>query len=509
MRDAAPISLSLERLAQVYGRCTAHRERLEEAGLSAAADDVSEFWRGYLDAAGRRNYPSFNEMLTMRRGATYPMAERAAEEQHEEAERMHAEAAYWVASRSVPSSFLERLEESSVGAPLAFPFPEGTFTANALTNAITAHRVVEWCGRELAGRRLRILEIGAGFGQMADQLLGLLDIESYTICDLPENLFLSAFFLQASHPARSATLVAGPEDAASELNFLTPPLLEGAQGPYDLVINAYSFQEMNRSSVETYFAHARRTLADGGLLYSLNSHGKSGIGAAREYPLEGFRLLGMTAPRAFPFQLAATEPYELVLSPGQGAPVDAIDALAQAYQLGLHQEIEQVAAGLPDGLDRDQAAWLEGLIAFLGSADGAAKESALGALESAGAFPAATGYLRGCLSLACDRAEEAERELGEAVELLDESPACVRAHTALAGLAHRRGDVATRDEQAAAAQALAPHLASDVGALSVDYHALSALNAEILRISRSERSSPSAAGGGLRARLLRTATGRH
>jgi putative sugar O-methyltransferase len=509
MKEPSPAPPSLDRLARAYERCAGQRERLESAGLLAGADDVSDFWREYLDSHERRNYPTFNEMLVMRRGATYPMAERAAEELHEEAERVHAEAAYQVASRSLPPGFMKRLEESPVGAPIAFSFAEGTFTANALTNAITASRVVEWCGRCLPSRRLRILEIGAGFGQMADQLLRLLDVESYTICDLPENLFLSAFFLQASHPSRTATLVTGLEDAPSELNFLTPPLLKWASGPYDLVVNAYSFQEMNRSSVETYFVHTRRTLAADGFLYSLNSHAKSGIRAAREYPLAGFRLLGMTAPRAFPFQLTATEPYELVLTPGEGAPVDEIDAVAQAYQVGLHQQIEGVAASLVGGSEGRYAPWLEALTVFLSPADAPAKERALARLEATGALPAPTGYLRACLSLACGRWQDAEREMLDVVDLLDESPARARAHTSLAALAHRRGDHATRRAQVQAAARFAPHLARDVEVLSVDYHALSGQDAGWLRLTGRKRSGRRQAAGGLKARLLRASTGRH
>lgn len=498
-------SLSLEWLGHVYEGCVAQRERLDKSGLLVGTGDVSEFWREYLDAPERRNYPSFNDMLTMRRGATYPMAERAADELHEETERAHAEAAYRVASSSVPSSFLERLEESSVGAPIAFPFPEGTFTANALTNAITAHRVVEWCSRELLSRPLRILEIGAGFGQMADQLLRLLEVETYTICDLPENLFLSAFFLQASHPSRFATLVADRSDVPSELNFLTPPLLEWADGPYDIVINAYSFQEMTRGSVETYFAHARRSLAEDGFLYSLNSHAKSAIRAAREYPLEGFRVLGLTAPRSFPFQLVATEPYELVLAPGDGAPMDGIDAVAQAYQLGLHGEIGEVSTALVDGVDGKRLRWLQALISFLAPRDASAKEQPLTELESTGAFRPATAYLRGCFALACEDWDDAERTLRDVVESLDESPARVRAHTSLAALAHRRGDEAARGIQVEAAARLAPHLASDVEAYSLDYDALSSLDGEWLRIVRSEGPRPPNTGAGLRSRLLRVA----
>src|SRR5207249_2955923 len=120
--------------------------------------------------------------------------------------------------------------------------------------------------------------IGAGFGQAARQLIERLDIRTYAVCDLPENLFLSAFYLQGLFPERRAAFVDGQDDGAgAELAFVVPRLLHHLAGPFDLVLNAYSFQEMNRASVEEYFAFAAAALEPDGLLYSLNAHGKAEI----------------------------------------------------------------------------------------------------------------------------------------------------------------------------------------------------------------------------------------
>lgn len=497
---------SVNRLQAIYDASITAFQELGERGLLVGSDDVSEFWRELLDDPARRSYPPFNEMLAVRRGATWPMAERSAEELHAGVEEAHARTAYTIASRSVPAGFLARVEESPVGAPLVFPFPEGSFSANALTNAITAWRLVDWCERLGLDRPLRILEVGAGFGQMAHQLHGLLEIESYTICDLPENLFLSSWYLQAAHPELEARLVTRSDAAPAALNFLTPPLLELAGGPYDLVVNAYSFQEMNRATVERYFAHARATLADDGVLYSLNSHGKSGIETPGQYPLGGFRLLGIGAPRAFPFQLNATEPYELALARGDGAPVDAVDSLGRAYQLGFHEELEPIAAGLAAG-SADGAPWLDALRRLLGPGTTETKEEALADLRSSDAAPAATALLAAWFDVARDRPEEADAGIAAALELLPPTTARVHAHVARAALAHRRNDQRVRDLHSAAAHELAPHLAGDADRLIPKYHGVVGQAAAFLGLPQSTRAVGARALRRLRAPGARS--GRH
>src|SRR5262249_10359143 len=142
--------------------------------------DAGEFWRGVFAEEKRRNYPSFDEMLVMRRGFTFPLADRA-KVGETGVERAYAESAYAVVAPSVRDGWLDRVHESAVGAPVSFDVAGHRVTGGGVVNALTTYRVVEAVRRAgLAERPLRVLEIGAGYGQVAAQLRQVLEIESYT-----------------------------------------------------------------------------------------------------------------------------------------------------------------------------------------------------------------------------------------------------------------------------------------------------------------------------------------
>ena len=282
---------SIDTLYDAWRRAVAYADLVSKHGWMEGREDTSPFWQEYLDA--RRPYPSFHDALVLRRGSTWPLAERGVEAANERAEQLWAEAAWSVVSRELTPGFLDRVGESSVGSPVTFEFAGRQFSAGFLTNALTAERVVHWVGtRQQLGRPLRILEIGAGYGQVAHQLHQLLPVELYAICDLPENLFLGSYYLQANLPESPVTFVT-PDSAApaSGLAFAIPPFLERLGGDFDVILNTYSFQEMNKRSVDEYFAHARVALAPDGFFLSLNSHGKAGTGIHRpsDYPIGAIR----------------------------------------------------------------------------------------------------------------------------------------------------------------------------------------------------------------------------
>jgi SAM-dependent methyltransferase len=269
---------------------------VDEIEGTASSHDLSEFWREHFADRRQDGYPSFEEMLVLRRGFTLGLGDRP--EDHE-GERGYAEAAWAVVSPSMPDAWFDRFEESPLGSPFTFDLGGRRLSGGAVVNGLTASRIGARCeDAGLGVRPLRVLEIGAGYGQVAHQLIQALEIESYSICDLPENLLLSAFYLQGTFSERGGELI-GPGDTPTPgagLVFTVPPFLERLEGPFDLIVNSYSFQEMNRESVDEYFDHARRNLADDGVFYSLNAHGKAGIERPSQYPVEQFRLASVSCP---------------------------------------------------------------------------------------------------------------------------------------------------------------------------------------------------------------------
>lgn len=459
------MSPSLPALRAAYDRCVAFAEATREAG---ADEHLSDFWRAILEV--RTNYPSFNEMQVMRRGFTYPIADRGGTEDLQ-AETAYARAAWDVVGRSVPASYFDRFEESAVGCPAAFVFDGHVLSGGGIVNALTAYRVVSACERlGLVGRPLRILEIGAGYGQVAHQLLQQLDVETYAVCDLPENAFLTGYYLQANHPDREATFVgSGEAEASGALVFTIPPFLDRLDGEFDLIINSYSFQEMTLDSVQEYVAFAAERLTAGGFLYSLNAHAKAGVRRPSDYGIEAFELETLACPRRFPWQPNGTVPYELVLRP-RTAPALAgdrlerrraqLDGLGGAMQLGLSDELDPLIATFTGG---DEGAPEDTLDALAAAFAGTLTQRR----EAAGRVPGPAGaHVAGVLAFADGDDASAARALEDALEGLGETHARVWALTVLAGLDAARGEHRRSTQRSAQAAGLAPHLARDVAALT-------------------------------------------
>lgn len=452
---------SLTELKAIYDRCLAYAHGAD------SADHASDFWAEIL--AGRRNLPEFNDMLVMRRGFTYPMADRA-KVADAAAERAYAMAAHQVVTRDVPEAFLAATQESPTGCPIAFDFGPYTLSAGGLVNALTAFRIVGWCERlGLVDRPLRILEIGAGYGQLALQLHQHLNIASYAVCDLPENGFLGAFYMQANLPGAAAYVEAEGLDGEADapLIFAPPGGLDQLPGPYDLIVNSYSFQEMTQASVATYLRHAEQTLADGGVLYSLNAHGKAGVVHPHEYRVASLQLLGVRSVRRFPWQLFGTVPYEIVQARDESEPLaiedDHLDAIGCAVQLGLQDELEQLGDALCAGTATvAQRDWLSEVAKVLAPGAAPARLSAARAMGDLNVEAGASRYVVGTLEFVRGEPSNAEQSLSEALELLGQTAARQRALLMLACLHHEAGDHERGERAAAEATAIAPHLGGEV-----------------------------------------------
>src|SRR3954453_2648013 len=106
---------SLSQANAIHARCAEFADRV--AARSDLGEHVSPFWAEILGE--RRNYPTFDEMLVMRRGFTYPIADRGKSEDRE-ADQAYAEAAWNVVRQTTPREYFERWAESAVGAPLSY-----------------------------------------------------------------------------------------------------------------------------------------------------------------------------------------------------------------------------------------------------------------------------------------------------------------------------------------------------------------------------------------------------
>jgi hypothetical protein len=311
---------------------------------------VSPFWSEHF--ADRSNFPDVREFLSFRRGNFLYGIGDTGPATPEQKQREFDEI-----SKSIllftPQSFAERLREPVLGGPLVYTLGAACLSASYVLNAGTAWRISQLAERYgVNGRPLHICEIGAGWGACASQLHQVCDVASYTIVDLPENLCLSSTYLAATLPEREAGFVECAPGASitpqpNSLNFALPPAIDKLSGPYDLIINTMSFQEMDRETVDEYFRWAARSLAPGGLLLSFNAHDKAGILRASEYMHQGLQLVHIAPFRKVPAGYFNTIPYETVFRRQDGvcqsmlAP--AVDALGELIQLGVDSDLQALA----------------------------------------------------------------------------------------------------------------------------------------------------------------------
>jgi SAM-dependent methyltransferase len=380
---------TIDDLKRAYDRSAAYLDAVGDSRSPDARPDLSTFWREHLDA--RPGQPTFDDMLVFRRrGFTYGVGEVSTTDDPA-AEARFARATTAVVKASAPDLRISEYPEPPIGCPHVFDVGGVLRSGSAVINALTSERIVAEARRAGIDRRpLAVLEVGAGYGQGPQQLFAHLPIRSYAVCDLPENLFLSSFFLQAALPDKPCAFVEPGRDPASPdgLVFCIPPALENLPGPFDVVVNAYSFQEMNLESVRGYFEAIAERLAPDGIFYSLNAHGKAGVRRPSDYPLDLFQVQSLRPVRRLPFLFFATEPYELVLRPrregSSTADPHAFDALGGLLQLGFHDELAPVcdrwaAARLTDA----DVVWVSAARSFVWSESSEAKRAALERLSEA------------------------------------------------------------------------------------------------------------------------------
>lgn len=461
--------------------------------LSACQDHpaarVSPFWSEHF--SDRRNFPDTSDFLAFRRGDylygigdTKPSS--TEQKQHEFDEVCKSIQLF------TPPSFIEQLREPILGAPQVFPFGKASLSTSYVLNAGTAWRIRELINRHgPSNRPMHICEIGAGWGACASQLHQVCDVASYTIIDLPENLCLSSTYLGATvtdrqHQFLNCTESSPIKPQAGTLNFGLPAAIDHLPGPYDIIINTVSFQEMDRETVETYFSWAADALAEDGLLISFNAHDKAGVRRPSEYLHDGLSLLHMAPFRKVPAGYFNTIPYEMVFQPTRasipGDLPEAVDALGEMIQLGLDGHLAPLAVAALSGTGlRTLSAQFSKLQALFYSDTEPRRQTILEELlkEYPGVI---SSYLAGCYHFARGSFPTARTWLETALSQGLEGFAEIRARVLLAVIA--RGVHKTTlpaQETLTALEAVAGGLLPEIEKI-LDQHSVSALQDHIARV---------------------------
>lgn len=180
-----------------------------------------------------------------------------------------------LARRRAGGEVADLLREPELGRPMGVRH-RGTVISQDLANALLELGAVgEVVPRQRLDRAL-VLEVGGGYGRVADLFLRLHPEARYVMVDIPPALALSQHYLTELHPERSAWRFRAGAGAAElqaavashEIVFLTPNQF-AALAPIgaDLAINVSSLHEMTPAQIAEYL-RLFGVHAAGGWLYT-------------------------------------------------------------------------------------------------------------------------------------------------------------------------------------------------------------------------------------------------
>lgn len=290
------------------------KDYIEKCGqnLSDSKSKTSEFWKGIFDQ--RSNIPSFYQMQFFRL-PQYTLGLGTHEEVSEEEELKRFNQFITIILEYIDESYLLDFDEEVFGGAKLFNYKGKYYSTSFVMNTGTSYTIKKHIDKHLTTSKIKALEIGPGWGGVAHQLIQKNNISSYVLCDLPNNLMLSAFYLQIMYPEMNHIFISSEIKELKEntIYYTLPDFLSCIKDDLHLVINSFSLQEMEKSSAQSYITWISEHLTQNGIFISINSHGKAGIQNPNEYGFHQFTLASFKTFRKTPGGLYNTIPYELVL----------------------------------------------------------------------------------------------------------------------------------------------------------------------------------------------------
>jgi SAM-dependent methyltransferase len=331
---------------------TRFRAALKNSGEGPFANQ-SDVWNELLGS--RLNFPTYQDFTTLLRfdskfvtgiGSGGAVDTAAYQEQFRT----------WVqrVKEFLPPDELAKWPEPAIGNPVIVE--EGAYKASVLyiKNFAQALQFRQLVGKHHPqGKNLRVLEIGAGYGGTAEILLRTGIAKSYTIVDLPENLFLSTQFLRSNHPDMTVKVLDRSDPSTfsgADLHFVFPNDIVLLEGEYDLILNAASLGEMPAATAQAYIRQVSKLIAPGGLFISHNTvrvrPNPELVQRQRDFGYEQFEFQAVypSLPSGGPL---FGQHLVLVLSKLRGAPNAPalwmlLDSSGALLNLGLNKELEYV-----------------------------------------------------------------------------------------------------------------------------------------------------------------------
>ncbi|CAA6818543.1 MAG: Unknown protein [uncultured Sulfurovum sp.] len=185
---------------------------------------------------------------------------------------------------------LASISESQAGNYLSINYRGKKLSEQLLQNLVVANDIIEHVPFSNEQRNV-VLDIGVGFGGSTRIMSYYIPNTTQILLDLPETLFLTAYYLKYNFPHKKIALL---EDIYPHLDnmdkiikdydfIIIPPfVLEHIKDKsVDLVINASSLSFMSKEYLDFYLKETKRVLKERGYFYSLNTteNNEWGIGS--------------------------------------------------------------------------------------------------------------------------------------------------------------------------------------------------------------------------------------
>jgi putative sugar O-methyltransferase len=193
-------------------------------------------------------------------------------------------------AEKIDKEVLASVSESGAGNYKAINYRGKKISEQLLQNLVVANDIIKHVPFSTERRNV-VLDIGVGFGGSTRIMSYYTPNTTQILLDLPETLFLTAYYLKYNFPNKKIALLEdiyphldNLEEFIQEYDFIIiPPFVLDyiKDKSIDLVINASSLAFMSEEYLNYYLKETKRVLKDGGYFYSLNTtqNSKWGIGS--------------------------------------------------------------------------------------------------------------------------------------------------------------------------------------------------------------------------------------
>ncbi len=169
---------------------------------------------------------------------------------------------------------LKNLKEPMLGNPIGICYKDNFITQDLCNSVVEVNTIMEFVTSK-PGEKLRIMELGAGHGRVANVLLHAAPNIQVVIVDIPPTLYVSQWYLTSLYPGHRIFKFRDFSDyneikqefEASSIAFLSPAQVELLPDrTFDVFINISSLHEMNPGQISMWFDHIDRLCK--GLFYT-------------------------------------------------------------------------------------------------------------------------------------------------------------------------------------------------------------------------------------------------